>query len=136
MTSVSIPLNSISRPRFINNKAPVTREVSSKYEQVLFNATLKYNTSHQVYRPVTTPAYVGSPSKDIDTAWHELIGGERVVYGSNLIGVLTQDVAINIFVTPEEAAQIGEEFWLDPETGLHMGQYVTSLKLLPYNLIY
>ncbi|KAE8163768.1 hypothetical protein BDV40DRAFT_299112 [Aspergillus tamarii] len=73
-------------------------------KQVRFDAKLKYNESHQLYRPVTLPAYVGEPTPDIDAAWKDLLG------------------AINVFVTPQEESQLGGGLWLDPETGLHMAQ--------------
>lgn len=41
-----------------------------------FDATLKYTESHQVYRPVTNPAYVEPPTPEIDAAWKELLGSQ------------------------------------------------------------
>ncbi|THC87175.1 hypothetical protein EYZ11_013379 [Aspergillus tanneri] len=80
------------------------REIPATMKQVQFDATLKYNESHQLYRPVTEPAYVGEPTPEIDAAWKDLLG------------------AINVFVTPKEESQLGGGLWLDPETGLHMAQ--------------
>lgn len=57
-------------------QATVTRELSPSFREVRFDATLKYNESHQVYRPVTYPPYVGAPSPEIDTAWENLLGGK------------------------------------------------------------
>ncbi len=54
----------------------MTKEVPATLKQVQFNATLKYNEDHKVYRPITQPAYVGSPTPEIDAAWEELIGGK------------------------------------------------------------
>jgi hypothetical protein len=54
----------------------VKREVLATFKQVQFNATLKYNEDHKVYRHITQPAYVGLPTPEIDAAWQELMGGE------------------------------------------------------------
>lgn len=53
----------------------VTHEIPATSKQVQFTATLKYNESHQVYRPVTQPPYVGVPTPEIDAAWEEPIRG-------------------------------------------------------------
>ena len=54
----------------------MTKEVPATLKQVQFNATLKYNEDHKVYRPVTQPSYVGPPSPEIDAAWDEIMGGK------------------------------------------------------------
>lgn len=57
-------------------QAPVTKDLAPTFKQVQFDATLKYNTSHKLYRPVTDPPYVGPPSAEIDDSWKALLGGE------------------------------------------------------------
>ncbi|KAK1755404.1 hypothetical protein QBC47DRAFT_360330 [Echria macrotheca] len=86
--------------------ATVTKELPPVYREELFEPTLRFNTSHRIYRPHLTPDYVGTPTPEIDAAWEELIG------------------AVNVFVTPQEASnwKMGGNLWLDPETGLHMAQ--------------
>lgn len=53
----------------------VKGEIPASYQQMQFEATLKYNESHQLYRPVTKPPYVGPPSEEIDAAWADILGG-------------------------------------------------------------
>lgn len=52
----------------------------STYKDVFFDATLKYNESHQIYRPSVEPDYVGRPTPSMDKAWDELIGCASVPY--------------------------------------------------------
>jgi len=50
------------------------KEIPETLTRHLFEPTLKYNESGQLYRPITNPPYVGQPSKAIDAAWAELMG--------------------------------------------------------------
>ena len=47
-------------------------------KQVKFTAGLKYNETGHLYRPVdpTFPAYVGTPTEEMDAAWHSLSGSK------------------------------------------------------------
>ncbi|KAL2196652.1 hypothetical protein P885DRAFT_77774 [Corynascus similis CBS 632.67] len=80
-----------------------TRELPEKYHNVQFDATLRYNESHLLYRPITDPPYVGDPSPEIDAAWEGLMG------------------SVDVFVTPDEREEMNVDLWLDPQTGLHVG---------------
>ncbi|KAM0810417.1 hypothetical protein AB5N19_10766 [Seiridium cardinale] len=71
-------------------------------QQVRFDAKLKYNESHQLFRPQSTPSYVGKLSPEIDTAWAAILG------------------VIQIFLTPEEARTLDGEMYLDEDTGMPM----------------
>ncbi|KAK9422661.1 hypothetical protein SUNI508_00524 [Seiridium unicorne] len=71
-------------------------------QQVRFDAKLKYNESRQLFRPHSTPSYVGKPSPEIDTAWAGILG------------------VIQIFLTPEEARTLDGEMYLDKDTGMPM----------------
>jgi hypothetical protein len=51
-------------------------EIPALTKQVFFNATLKYNETHQLYRPIPETDYVGGPTPEMDAAWEDLIGGE------------------------------------------------------------
>ncbi|OTA60729.1 hypothetical protein K449DRAFT_423275 [Hypoxylon sp. EC38] len=82
---------------------PATRDLPENYHNVRFDAALRYNESHLLYRPVTDPPYVGDPSPEIDAAWENLMG------------------AVDVFVTPDEQKELGHDLWLDPDTGLHVG---------------
>lgn len=41
-----------------------------------FDSTLRFNDKHELYRPITDPAYVGTPSAEIDANWEQLVGGK------------------------------------------------------------
>ncbi|KAF4556689.1 Hypothetical protein D9617_1g085680 [Elsinoe fawcettii] len=82
---------------------PAKKELPASYHDVVFDATLEHNSSHLLFRPITEPPYVGTPSAAIDAAWDELMGD------------------IDIFVTPKEREEMGVDLWLDPDTGLHVG---------------
>ncbi|KAF2223388.1 hypothetical protein BDZ85DRAFT_281327 [Elsinoe ampelina] len=86
-----------------NELLAAKKELPVSYHDVVFDATLEYNSSHLLFRPVTEPPYVGDPSAAIDEAWEELMGD------------------IDIFVTPKEREEMGIDLWLDPDTGLHVG---------------
>jgi hypothetical protein len=88
-----------------------TRDLPDKYHDVQFDAILRYNSSHKLYRPVTDPPYVGDPSPEIDAAWENLMG------------------SVDVFITPDERKELGQDLWRDPETGLHVGLYA-SLAIL------
>ena len=55
--------------------ATIKNEITATYQQKRFEATLKYNESHQLYRPVTEPRYVGAPSAEIEAAWADILEG-------------------------------------------------------------
>jgi hypothetical protein len=52
-------------------------DVAPSLHPVRFDATLRYNESHKLYRPRTFPEFVGEPNQDIDRAWEDLMGGKR-----------------------------------------------------------
>jgi hypothetical protein len=56
----------------------VKKEISPRLQQILFSAGLRYNGTQQLNRVTHSDqiSYVGEPSEDIDTAWHQLIGGK------------------------------------------------------------
>ncbi|KAH9900312.1 hypothetical protein F4778DRAFT_782416 [Xylariomycetidae sp. FL2044] len=93
--------------------ATVKDDLEPTLHDVRYEATLKYNSSHQLYRPLTEPAYVGSPSPEIDAEWERLVG------------------AVEIFVTPEEQELLGGDLFMDEETGLYIAENFIRKSLYP-----
>ncbi|KAI1337303.1 hypothetical protein F5Y15DRAFT_425905 [Xylariaceae sp. FL0016] len=79
--------------------ATVKEDLYPSLHDVRYEATLKYNISHELYRPLTDPAYVGEPSPEIDA-----------------------DLAVDVFVTPDEQERLGGGLFLDKDTGLHLAE--------------
>lgn len=50
-------------------------ELPAIHQQLRFNAKLTYDENHQLYRPASSPDYVGIPSPEIDAAWADILGG-------------------------------------------------------------
>lgn len=69
-------LHWLSRRIALNSKVTSRKEIPAASKSVRFTATLKFNESHELYRPVTDPAYVGNPNPQIDEAWDNLMGGD------------------------------------------------------------
>jgi hypothetical protein len=90
------------------------------YKTVKFEATLKYNETGGIYRPITYPAYVGDPSPEIDANWEELLGG--MLLGPTLCNrLLITAKASTVFITPEEKEHWGkDDEYLDPDTGMYL----------------
>jgi hypothetical protein len=112
-----------------SRSATAKREISSRLRTVHFDATLKFNESHLVYRPITQPAYVGTPTEAIDNAWKSLMGG-KIPHEFYTRFNYSFPAAVNVFVTPAEQELLGGDLWLDPETGLYMAEYVLRHSLL------
>ncbi|KAM4063786.1 hypothetical protein HRG_012516 [Hirsutella rhossiliensis] len=94
------------------------KEIAPALQPRRFEATLKYNESHMLYRPVTYPQYVGDPSPEIDKAWDELVG------------------PVTLLVSPEEKKLFpGADLFLDPETGLHLAQLTVMHDLHCLNML-
>ncbi|PYH90867.1 hypothetical protein BO71DRAFT_486736 [Aspergillus ellipticus CBS 707.79] len=84
----------------------VKKELPQTTKQVRFTATLQYNASHQLYRPIdpSRPQYVGKPSPELDAAWKNFLGSS------------------NIFVTAEEEPTLGGGLYLEPDSNLYMAE--------------
>lgn len=72
--------------------ATVKRDVPPTLISAAFDATLKYNSSRKLYRPLTFPPFVGEPNKEIDEAWEDLTGGEHrvIAFGVTAVGMSTK----------------------------------------------
>ncbi|PNS14045.1 Protein sel-1 1 [Sphaceloma murrayae] len=96
---------------------PATRDLPDTLHDVQFDAILRYNESHKLYRVITDPPFVGRPSPEIDAAWKDMMG------------------SIDVFVTPKERQEMGIDLWLDPETELHVGMLSVMHDLHCVNMI-
>jgi len=59
--------------------------VKTGYKQVRFTAGLKYNENQELYRTSAQPDYLASPSKEVDAAWEQLIGGMYPAWSNGMI---------------------------------------------------
>ncbi|KAI1331846.1 hypothetical protein F5Y16DRAFT_422257 [Xylariaceae sp. FL0255] len=82
----------------------VKEELQPGLHDIQYNATLKYNSSHLLYRPPTEPSYVGTPTPEMDAEWDKLEAGA------------------DIFITPKEQELLGGDLYLDEEFGLYLAE--------------
>ena len=84
-----------------------------------------YNEQQELVRPAhgNEPEYVGTPTPELDAAWHNLLGGRLKPALDEAPAAHSQfSLAVNVFVTSDEKLGLGENLYLEPDSQLFMAE--------------